>query len=101
MHVSIFGLGYVGCIGLGCLAELGHELIGVEIDQLKVDLINSGKATIVEKGIDELIKKNYNNKKIKATKSCREAIKDTDVAIICVGTPNNINGHFYASYGWN
>ena len=98
MNISIYGLGYVGCIGLGCLAEKGHYMIGVDIDKNKVNLINSGNATIVEKDIDELIQKNFENKKIIATTSSLEAVKNSDVAIICVGTPNNESGHLDMSH---
>lgn len=93
MNISIFGLGYVGCVGLGCLAEKGHTLIGVDIDPVKVDLINHGKATIVEKDIDELICKNFENNRIRAISDSYEAVRNTECAIICVGTPNNTNGH--------
>ena len=60
MNVSVFGLGYVGCVSLGCLAQNGHNLIGVDISQVKVDLINKGIPTIIENKIDEIIKENYN-----------------------------------------
>lgn len=93
MKIAIFGLGYVGCVGLGCLAENGHHLIGVDIDKTKVDLINNGNATIVEKDIDELIQKNFKCKRILATTKSSDAIKNSEVGIICVGTPNNENGH--------
>jgi len=93
MNISIFGLGYVGCVGLGCLSEQGHYLIGVDVDKIKVDLINSGKATIVEKGIDELIEKNFKINRIKATSDSMAGVMNSEAAIICVGTPNNENGH--------
>ncbi|MFA5805637.1 MAG: nucleotide sugar dehydrogenase [Melioribacteraceae bacterium] len=98
MKISIHGLGYVGCVGVGCLSELGHELIGVDVDPIKVSLINSGKATIVEKDIDELIKKNCDKGLIKATTNSSEAIMNSDAAIICVGTPNDQNGHLDMSH---
>ena len=98
MNITIFGLGYVGCVGLGCLAEQGHNLIGVDVDKNKVDLINGGKATIVEKDIDDLIKKNVGKKRIIATNSSLEAVSKSDVAIICVGTPNDENGHLDMTY---
>ena len=98
MNISIFGLGYVGCIGLGCLSELGHYMIGVDIDKTKVDLINGGKATIVEKDIDELIKNNSQRNRITATTSSAEAVKNSAVAIICVGTPNDENGQLNMKY---
>ena len=56
MNISIFGLGYVGCVSAGCLAKNGHQIIGVDIHPMKVDMINNGIATIVEKHIDEIIK---------------------------------------------
>ncbi len=98
MNISIFGLGYVGCVGVGCLAELGHNVIGVDIDKNKVNLINEGKATIVENEIDELIQKNTETGRINATSNVEEAIKNSDVAIICVGTPNDANGHLNMKY---
>ena len=54
MNISIFGLGYVGCVGVGCLSKQGHTIVGVDVSDVKVDLINNGKATIVEKDIDAL-----------------------------------------------
>ena len=57
MEISIFGLGYVGCVSLGCLAEKGHRVIGVDLDEKKVKFINDGKPTVMEKGIDEIIAK--------------------------------------------
>lgn len=98
MNISIFGLGYVGCVGLGCLAESGHNIIGVDIDHIKVDLINDGQATIVEKDIDLLIKNNLNKGRVKATTDSSEAVQNTDIAIICVGTPNDENGHLDMSH---
>lgn len=98
MNISIFGLGYVGCVGLGCLAELGHNVIGVDIDPNKVKLINLGKATIVEKDIDDLIKLNKDKGKLSATENVAEAVENSDLAVICVGTPNDSNGHLNMEY---
>ncbi len=93
MNISIFGLGYVGCVGLGCLADSGHNVIGVDVKEAKVNLINSGRATIVEKDIDKIIKSNFEQDRIRATTDSYEGVISSDVAIICVGTPNNSNGH--------
>jgi GDP-mannose 6-dehydrogenase len=93
MNISVFGLGYVGCVSLGCLAKNGHNVIGVDISQVKVDQINSGKPTIVEEGIAELINDGYCKGLIKATLSVDEGILNSDLSIICVGTPNSVNGH--------
>jgi len=92
MNISIFGIGYVGCVSVGCLSEHKHSIIAVDLDINKVKLINSGKATIIEKDISKFIKNGVNNKLIKATDVTSKAVMETDVAIICVGTPNTING---------
>ena len=93
MRISIFGLGYVGCVSLGCLAKNGHNIIGVDVNDIKVDLINNGKPTIIERDIDLIIEQQFKNKKIKATKDYKSAIKNTDISIICVGTPSTPEGH--------
>jgi GDP-mannose 6-dehydrogenase len=93
MNISIFGLGYVGCVGMGCLAHFGHQVVGVDIQQLKVDLINQGKPTIVEKDIDTIIDTQFMKKNIRATMDHRHAVLNTDVSIICVGTPSTPQGH--------
>ena len=69
MEISIFGLGYVGCVSLGCLAKNGHNVIGVDVNQFKVDLINQGLPTIVEKDIDSIILEEFKRGKITATVS--------------------------------
>lgn len=98
MNISIFGLGYVGCVSLGCLASLNHKVIGVDIILKKIELINSKKATVVEKHIDNLIAEGVDNQKIIATLEAKEAILNSDVAILCVGTPNNNHGQLDMTY---
>lgn len=93
MKISIFGLGYVGCVSLGCLAEMGHEIIGVDISEYKTNLINNGIPTIIEKDISELIKKHHQKGTISATTNSSYAVMHTDVSIICVGTPSSDNGN--------
>ncbi len=93
MDISIFGLGYVGCVSLACLAQNGHNVIGVDLMPSKVNLINQGKPTIIEKDIDSLIAKNWKNKKISATQDFKEAVLNSNISIICVGTPSNAQGH--------
>ena len=93
MNISIFGLGYVGCVSLACLAENGHNVLGVDIMAHKNDLINSGKATIIEKDIDPLIENNWKAGRISSTQDFQEAVKKTEVSILCVGTPSDVNGH--------
>lgn len=101
MNISIFGLGYVGCVSLGCLAKQGHHIIGVDVSQTKVDQINSGKPTIIENGLDEIIKEQFQNKRIKATSSSRDALLHTQLSIIAVGTPTTPQGHLNLSHIYN
>ncbi len=98
MRISIFGLGYVGCVSLGCLAQNGHKIIGVDVNPNKVKLINNGKPTIIEKNIDKIIKEQFNKKNICATTDFRKAVKETDISIICVGTPSTKEGHLNLEY---
>jgi len=98
LNISIFGLGYVGCVSLGCLAQNGHIVIGVDVSETKVDLINRGIATIVEKDIDEIIRAQFNSGKIRATKDPKEAVLNTEISIIAVGTPSSVNGHLVLDY---
>jgi GDP-mannose 6-dehydrogenase len=91
--ISIFGLGYVGCVSAACLARSGHEVIGVDINPEKVRLINElRKSPIIEPGLEELIKETTGNGSLRATTSCREAVEQSDVAFICVGTPGDQHG---------
>ncbi|MGA2018384.1 MAG: nucleotide sugar dehydrogenase, partial [Opitutaceae bacterium] len=93
MKISIFGLGYVGCVGMGCLAKAGHQVIGMDPQPQKVEFINHGKATIIENGIDELIADQRHAGNISATSSVADALQGTKVSFICVGTPSTPTGH--------
>lgn len=98
MKISIFGLGYVGCVGAACLAKLGHHVIGVEHTQNKVDLINAGKPTIIEAEIEDLVKEAHDKGLLEATLDYKYAVKNTDVSFICVGTPSSKEGHLNLNY---
>jgi GDP-mannose 6-dehydrogenase len=93
MNISIFGLGYVGCVATGCLAQQGHRVIGVDPQQTKVDFINQGQSTIIEEGIAEIMKAQQAAGRISATRSVADAVNATDVSFICVGTPPTATGH--------
>ena len=101
MKISVFGLGYVGCVSLGCLADLNHQVIGVDTLAVKVDLINSGKPTIVEKDIDILIAKYHSIGTITATMDVSYAISKSEISIICVGTPSLEDGSLNLQYLYN
>lgn len=98
MKISVFGLGYVGAVGAGVLAKEGHTVIGVDPYQAKVDLINRGQTPIIEAEIGEIIRDAVKTGKLRATASVEEAIKNTEVSFICVGTPSQINGSLDLKY---
>lgn len=93
MNIGIFGLGYVGCVGMGCLAQQGHRMVGVDPQSTKVEFINSGRSTIIEKDIDRILAEQYAAGRIAATSNAAEAVAQTEVSFICVGTPPTSNGH--------
>ena len=98
MRISIFGLGYVGCVGAACLAKLGHTVIGVDVNENKVRLINEGKPTIIEDGIAELCAEANAAGRMSATTDVHEAVHKTEVSFIVVGTPSSKEGHLNLSY---
>lgn len=98
MNISIFGLGYVGCVGAGCCAKLGHKVIGVDVSQNKVNLINSGRPTIIEAEIEDLIKDAWKNKLLEATTESKYAVLNSDISFIVVGTPSSKQGHLNLDY---
>ncbi len=98
MNISIFGLGYVGCVSAGCLAREGHTVIGVDVNPLKVEFINSGCSPIIEPGLDELIAEGANEKRLRATLDAQAAVRESDISILCVGTPSNENGSLKFDY---
>ncbi|MBL8276146.1 MAG: UDP-glucose/GDP-mannose dehydrogenase family protein [Pelomonas sp.] len=87
MKVSVFGLGYVGAVSCACLPELGHEVVGVDINPLKVELIGSGQSPVVEEGIEELIAAAVKAGKLTATHDVAAAVRDTEISLISVATP--------------
>ncbi|MEA4851601.1 MAG: UDP-glucose/GDP-mannose dehydrogenase family protein [Paludibacter sp.] len=98
MNISIFGLGYVGCVSLGCLAQNGHKVIGVDVNQNKIDLINQGKPTIIEAEIDLIIKEQHAAGSIIATTDSEMAVFNSEISIIAVGTPSSEKGHLNLNY---
>jgi GDP-mannose 6-dehydrogenase len=92
MNVSVLGLGYVGCVTAACLARNGHTVIGVDINPDKVAMINGGLAPIVEPGLGELIKQVVTDGHLRATTDLAEAVRQTSIGLICVGTPSKGGG---------
>ncbi|HEY1992726.1 MAG TPA: nucleotide sugar dehydrogenase [Gammaproteobacteria bacterium] len=92
MRISIFGLGYVGCVSAARLAEAGHQVIGVDVNPEKVAMVNAGRSPIVEPGLEPLLAYTVTTGKLRATTSSAEGIAQSDLALICVGTPGYSNG---------
>jgi GDP-mannose 6-dehydrogenase len=92
MKISIFGLGYVGAVSLACLSRDGHQVIGVDIDRTKLDLIAAGKTPVVEEGMVDLMQKVAASGLVKVTTDTEQAVLDSDISLVCVGTPSAANG---------
>lgn len=92
MKISIFGLGYVGTVCAACLADREHTVVGVDKSQMKVDLVRSGRSPIIERDIDELVRRTVDAGRLTATLDAAEAVRTTDLSLICVGTPSRPNG---------
>jgi GDP-mannose 6-dehydrogenase len=98
LKISIFGLGYVGTVSAGCLASEGHEVIGVDPVQTKVDLISSGRSPIIEAEINELITACVQQGRLRATTDHMEAVRNSELSFVCVGTPSQSNGNLDLKY---
>ncbi len=98
MRISIFGLGYVGSVSAACLARNGHQVIGVDSDRHKVDLINQGASPIIEPGLRELLSELAKSGGLRATTDVSDAVMNTDVSFVCVGTPSRENGSLNLDY---
>jgi GDP-mannose 6-dehydrogenase len=92
MRVSLFGLGYVGCVTAACMAKCGHEVWGVDVNADKVRMINAGNSPIIEEGLEDMILESNRNRRFRATSDAKEAVLRTDISLVCVGTPSNGNG---------
>jgi GDP-mannose 6-dehydrogenase len=98
MRISVFGIGYVGCVSAACFAKAGHEVIGVDLNPTKVGIINSGKSPIVETGLEDLISEMVMAGRLHAVTCPCDAIRETEVSLVCVGTPSNANGSLNLSH---
>jgi len=92
LNISIFGLGYVGAVSLACLARDGHRVVGVDVDQAKLDLIAAGKTPVVEEGMVQLMTDVIASGRVSVTRSVHDAVMLTELSLICVGTPSAPNG---------
>jgi GDP-mannose 6-dehydrogenase len=98
VKTSVFGLGYVGCVSAGCLAALGHEVIGVDVNPVKVNMINAGRSPVIEAGLDDLIAGEVQAGRLRAVTDASEVIFGSDISLVCVGTPSDENGDLDLTY---
>lgn len=98
MKVSVFGLGYVGCVSAACFADEGNQVIGVDVNADKVNIINNAKSPIIEKGLEEKIARGIESGNLSATTDFKFAIENSEISIICVGTPSEPNGNVKLDY---
>ena len=91
-RIAIFGLGYVGSVSAACLADGGWNVVGVDVNPVKVDTINAGRSPIVEEGLDELMARGVAGRRLRASSDVEEAVATSDTSMICVGTPSRPNG---------
>jgi GDP-mannose 6-dehydrogenase len=91
-------MGYVGCVSAACLANMGHSVIGVDVNVSKLDMIQNGKSPIIEPGLNELLDKVVREECLKVTADSNEAIRESDVSMVCVGTPSSPNGSLDTTY---
>jgi GDP-mannose 6-dehydrogenase len=98
VRISIFGLGYVGTVSAGCLAQDGHKVVGADPVRTKVDLINDGQSPIIETAIGEIIATTVRSGALRATDDVTETIRTTELSFVCVGTPSLSNGNLDLGY---
>jgi GDP-mannose 6-dehydrogenase len=98
LRIAVFGLGYVGCVSAACFSSEGHDVVGVDVNQEKVDIINSGKSPIVESGLEEKIGSSRQSEKLHAMTDYKKAIQNSDISLVCVGTPSQKNGNVTMDY---
>ena len=91
-RVAVFGIGYVGAVTAACLSQDGHAVIGVDIDQAKVDELNAGISPVSEPGLDEILKAQVALKRLRAITDVRKAVAESDIAMVSVGTPSGADG---------
>lgn len=98
MRISVYGLGYVGCVTAACLAELGHQVLGIDINIDKVEAVNNGHSPIIENGLEKLIQMGRESGNLTATMDTDKGSVHGDVLLICVGTPSDANGNLNFEY---
>ena len=96
--ISVFGLGYVGCVSAACFAKEGHQVVGVDVSTTKADMVNAGQSTIVEEGIADLVRDGQASGRLRATTSVTDAVLASEISLVAVGTPSRSNGSIDLRY---
>lgn len=98
MNISIFGMGYVGVVTAACLCKDGHRVVGVDVSQYKVDLLNGGRSPIIEDQIETLLLEAKQSGRFVASTDAKLQFDEADMCVICVGTPSKANGSLNTSF---
>ena len=98
MTISVFGLGYVGCVAAASLARSGHTVLGVDINPEKVALVTAGRSPVIEPGLDDVVRDVVKAGRLHATADAQAAVAGSDMSIVCVGTPSHRNGSLNLQY---
>ncbi|MEI6514253.1 MAG: UDP-glucose/GDP-mannose dehydrogenase family protein [bacterium] len=98
MRISIFGLGYVGSVSAACFAKAGHTVVGCDVDPNKLGPISEGRSPIVEANLDEFLSEAVKAGRLSVTNDANKAVAETDISLICVGTPSRDNGDLKTDY---
>jgi GDP-mannose 6-dehydrogenase len=98
VNISIFGLGYVGCVTAACLAQEGHKVVGVDVSFEKAELLASGKSPVVETNLEEMVAENVRSGHLQVLFDSQAAVAASDISLICVGTPSSDNGSLKLHY---
>ena len=98
MRIAVMGLGYVGAVSGACLAEMGHHVIGVDPNLVKVKMLNDGNPPVIEKGFKEVLERAVKSGRLSATSDWKGTVQETELALVCVGTPSRSNGSIDLKY---
>jgi GDP-mannose 6-dehydrogenase len=98
LSISVFGLGYVGSVTAACFAHMGHQVIGVDVSQAKVDMLEAGRSPIIEARMSELVAEGRQLGRLRATTDAAAAVRDSEISFVCVGTPSLRTGKLDLSH---
>ncbi|MFW6201902.1 MAG: nucleotide sugar dehydrogenase, partial [Gemmatimonadota bacterium] len=96
--ISVFGLGYVGCVSAACFAQEGHDVVGVDVNASKVEMIREGRSPVVEPAVADIVAAQVGAGRLTATTDAAEAVRRSDISLVCVGTPSRTNGDIDLRY---